>query len=549
MKKTSQRIFELFEGSETLHGTHGEPDLDENGVKWAIKRTARTLKGPATQELWDGHLAGKKPLGVIPIKNDNNCLWGSADIDDYDVDAVALVAKIEAAKLPLVPCRSKSGGLHLFMFASEPVTAELMQGTLREIAASLGFAGCEIFPKQTRIMTEQGDQGNWMVMPYFGGDFGGKLRFQYGLKKTGAEMTIDEFVAIAERRRLTAVKLAEVRSSLLRPGGSTTAGPRKSKSKRGKGGEGDESGDESAAPAPKEPFHNGPPCLQHMARNGIADNRNNALFHIGVFLRRAHPDDWQARLAEDNQKHMRPPLPEDEVKSVIRSLEKRGYEYTCNNQPMASHCNSVVCRSRKFGVGAGGAYPVIESMSKLLSEPPLWFVQIPGSRVVMENDDLSYYRKFHNACIASHPSVCFKLISDKEWVSIVGEAMKNCDVIEAPPEIGRSGIFRELLQNFLTNRTIGEKKEDLLRNVPWEDEEKKQFVFSMKSLEDYLRRENVQPRFTRRELADRIKNGVKGHAMMMDVKNQRNVRLWAVPVDNVQRAPELDPPNEEREVI
>ena len=49
MKKAAQRIYELFSGTETYHGTHGEPDLDENGVKWNIKRTARTLKGGATE--------------------------------------------------------------------------------------------------------------------------------------------------------------------------------------------------------------------------------------------------------------------------------------------------------------------------------------------------------------------------------------------------------------------------------------------------------------------------------------------------------------------
>src|SRR6187549_134537 len=122
MKKIAQRIMDLFEGSETHHGTHGAPELDENGVKWNIKTTARTLRGPATLELWQEHLSGKTPLGVIPIRNDSTCRWGSVDIDEYDVDAVEVVGKVEAAKLPLVPCRSKSGGLHLFMFAQEYVT-------------------------------------------------------------------------------------------------------------------------------------------------------------------------------------------------------------------------------------------------------------------------------------------------------------------------------------------------------------------------------------------------------------------------------------------
>ena len=76
-----------------------------------------------TLDLWQDHVEGKRPLGIIPIREDSTCSWGSIDIDEYDVDALAVVKKIEQMKLPLVPCRSKSGGLHLFLFVTEPVAA------------------------------------------------------------------------------------------------------------------------------------------------------------------------------------------------------------------------------------------------------------------------------------------------------------------------------------------------------------------------------------------------------------------------------------------
>jgi hypothetical protein len=105
------------------------------------------------------------------------------------------------------------------------------------------------------------------------------------------------------------------------------------------------------------------------------------------------------------------------------------------------------------------------------------------------------------------------------------------------------------MQNFLTNRTVSDRKEDVLRNVPWEDEEQKRFVFRIKALEDFVKRENIMPRFTRHELSQRIRDQLGGGPTSEDVKNQRNVRLWEVPMDAVARAPELDPPTEEREVI
>jgi TOTE conflict system primase-like protein len=185
VKEQAAGLMNLFPGHENAHGTHGEPDWDDEKSKWSIRRTARTLPGPPTLELWEEHLAGARPLGVVPIDENSTCAWGCGDVDDYDVDALALLGRIEAAKLPLVPCRSKSGGLHLFLFLQSPEPARAVQAAVRAMMAALGHAGCEIFPKQSQLLVDRGDQGNWMIAPYFGGTFGGKLREQAGLKRTG----------------------------------------------------------------------------------------------------------------------------------------------------------------------------------------------------------------------------------------------------------------------------------------------------------------------------------------------------------------------------
>ena len=44
-----------------------------------------------------------------------------------------------------------------------------MQRRLTELSAALGFAGSEIFPKQTTILLDSGDTGNFLNMPYFSG--------------------------------------------------------------------------------------------------------------------------------------------------------------------------------------------------------------------------------------------------------------------------------------------------------------------------------------------------------------------------------------------
>jgi hypothetical protein len=51
----------------------------------------------------------------FPINQDNLCKFGALDIDTYDLDHKALGAKIRKLKLPLLHCRSKSGGAHLVL--------------------------------------------------------------------------------------------------------------------------------------------------------------------------------------------------------------------------------------------------------------------------------------------------------------------------------------------------------------------------------------------------------------------------------------------------
>jgi len=522
MKNAAQRIADLFAGSETTSGTHGTPYLDDTGVKWAIKKVAKTLKLPVTIELWQQHLTGKRPLGVVPIRADSLCRWGSIDIDDYDLDLMEIVKRVELAKLPLVPCRSKSGGLHLFLFMVEWTDAAIVQGALRDIAASLGFAGCEIFPKQTKILASQGEQGNWMIVPYFGSDYDGRIKFQYGLKKTGAEMTLDEFLGIAEKKRATVEELQDLKIN--RPGN----GKRGSK-KRGTTRE------------PKSPFGNGPPCLQHMAEGGFpADGRKRAIFMIGIFLKKAYPNDWKEKLEQDNQTYMKPPLPSDEIDSVIKSLSKKDYEYTCKEQPMAGHCNSVVCRGRKFGVGTGGEYPVIEALQKLNTDPPLWFVDIPGAHISMTTEELTNYRKFHTLCVArANPPVAFKLIRDDVWMSILNDAFKNVDILEAGPDVGIEAIFHEMLEEFLTNMTRGQRIEDLLRGAPFEDEDEGRHYFRIRDLMTFLTRQGLK--MGRPEVSTRVRENYGGGKMQKKIKGV-NINVWWVDGSTIEKAQQLELP-------
>src|SRR5689334_13996666 len=95
------RMMVLFAGNEQRYGTHREPYQNENKTKWLIKKSASTERGPTTVAMWADHLSGKTPLGIIPIRKDNTCVWGSIDDDRYDIDLVEIIQRVYASGLPL----------------------------------------------------------------------------------------------------------------------------------------------------------------------------------------------------------------------------------------------------------------------------------------------------------------------------------------------------------------------------------------------------------------------------------------------------------------
>ena len=149
------RFKAIFQGLDIAYGTYRIERAKDSG-KQAGK--AMVIRKPPTDELWVKHLEGVEPsLGIIPIRADNSCIWGCVDIDQYPLDLAGLILKVRKLALPLVVCRSKSGGAHVFLFTSEPVPAADMQRYLKAVAALLGESGREIFPKQTEILVDRGD--------------------------------------------------------------------------------------------------------------------------------------------------------------------------------------------------------------------------------------------------------------------------------------------------------------------------------------------------------------------------------------------------------
>lgn len=314
----ASRFYALFRGSDRSHGLYRA--AERTPVRCKVEGSARTVRGPATIAAWKSHLYGEVGLGIVPVDGAGACRFGAIDVDEYQLDLPAFARRVAAARLPLICCRSKSGGAHAYLFLSQPTPAELVRRKLGEWAAALGFRSSEIFPKQDRLLGQ--DDGNWINLPYQGGD----RSLRYALDpETGTSLEPEEFLDRAEAARVTIDALRGLRA-------------------------------EPSAASPVDAVLDGaPPCLRALARIGFHHGtRSNGLFNVAVFLRKKFPDDWQQRVAECNATMAHPPLSPSEISGITKSVARKDYFYRCNEAPIREACDKEECRQTEFGIGSRG---------------------------------------------------------------------------------------------------------------------------------------------------------------------------------------------------
>jgi hypothetical protein len=426
---------EIFEGNNSAYGqlilSGSTTDKGKAEGKAFIKRQ------PVTDILWQEHLDGKDPaLGVIPINENNECKWGCIDVDQYDLNHLSIMRDIKGMGFPLVTFRSKSGGAHLFLFAKEFIPASLMQSKLKAMAEALGYAGSEIFPKQTEILVERGDTGNFLNLPYHGGTRGLRYTFKAGGEAASLESfysIYDEWAQTKEEIENIIVKKTEV----------------------------------------VEAFQDGPPCLNKLAQDGFGEgSRNNALFNVAVYHKQASPDNWEDKVMEDNSKWMNPPLSFQEVKQLLASVGKRGYDkYRCKEQPICGVCNAAKCRTKKFGVGfEEEQMPELDTLTKITSNPPQWFLNVGGKRVELKTEQLHNPNLFAIA-VLDQANVVSPIPKAQDWREIyLKTLMQNLQEIEPLESLDPMNQIVNLLYDFTVNRPAARTKEDILNKMSWTDE-------------------------------------------------------------------------------
>lgn len=475
-ESNAERLNALFSGLDRAYGVFKilHKNESKNGK---LEGRAETIRGSVNAALWLDHILGKQGVGIIPIKDNSTCSFAAIDIDINDINHNDLEEKIIKMDLPLLVCKSKSGGAHLFCFFKEPIKAEIVRKYMAEWATALGYPSVEIFPKQAALAGKD-DVGNWLNMPYFGGTRVAVIE--------GKEIDLVTFLDLAEGMRLTKAELEEITIHQ------------------------------------DEGLEEAPPCLQVLCSSGFPEgSRNKGLFNLGVYARLRYSEKWNDMLDGLNREYMKPPLSSKEVHTLTKSLNRKQYFYSCNEYPIVDHCNKQLCFMRKYGIGDGPDEPnvVIGSLVKMMTDPPKWFIDVDGFRLELETDDLLNQHKFRKKCVEKVNKYPTPIKSIK-WEKLVAKKIEQCEVIDAPEDASERGQFLFLVNEFLDKAS--DNLEDILRGYPHVDGDL--VTFRSSDLQAYLKRAKFL-NFKSRDMFAVLREDRKTTSKQMMIKG-KNVRVW-----------------------
>lgn len=368
----------LFSGNDTFYGCTELLGTSRKDGKQEVNCYTKTA--PLLRDNYEQHLLGKVGLGVCPVKSDGTVSFGAIDVDCYDGTVLALAEKITALQLPLCPCLSKSGGLHLFAFFGPRTTAKAAVEILTRVRSLLGLpAKTEIFPKQTTLS----GKGNWINLPYFDVEHGNRCLLLQGARVRTLSQALDRFT-----RSVLSIKEWEAALDAL-------------------------------------PLSDAPPCLQSLYCAPDTTNRNTYLFNLATYYK-AKGENWQEAVLAANDR-LSSPLTEREIQATIFNSHNQGsYAYQCGQAPLCDRCDKKVCVKRDYGISSKDL-PDIDygQMFMVESYPPRYYWNINGQTFNFANaGSLRKYAVFQEQC-ADQLGFFPHTMNQEKWIDILNLALRN----------------------------------------------------------------------------------------------------------------------------
>lgn len=412
--KQVDRFAALFKGNANSYGCHIP---SKNKVKEGEKAKGKatfTKHDPVTVDTYLKHLHGEESIGIIPIDNDGNIHFAAIDVDVYPLNPAKYTNIIQRADLPLVPFRSKSGGLHLYLFFTDATPAIKAVKAVNIMRQILGLKlDTELFPKQGSLSASA--TGNFINIPYFKA----KDTERYAYDYEGKELTLEEAMNFCYERRKS---LPEINALLERV-----------------------------------PISQGPPCLQAIYIDGGVDEgaRNEFLFNCAIYLKARFKEDFPEKLHSLNSELTNPLEYTELDTTIISSHNKKDYVLKCKHSVLTEFCDKDMCKGREWGIESSsisniscGTLTQVKSNESYyiweINETPLYFYNVK---------DLMSQQKFVELCF-EQLHILPRFLDKKEWAARLRRALENIVVEEAEDtdEFTSKSLWVSKVEEFLSRQ-------------------------------------------------------------------------------------------------
>lgn len=421
----AQRFAQLFKGKSNTYVRNELPKTKpQAGEK--IKTKITNNEGKVDKDLLAHHLDGDFGVGVCPVNAEGKCYFGVLDIDYYKSKIKRVLSFIKEYQLPLLPFRSKSGGLHVYLMLTKSVSAKTMRETLNHISyyfsldAIYGKGKVEVFPKQDKAE----GFGSSVTLPYFNCE----NPYTYLLDLDGNKVDFKEALDYIQHHFTTIEAVKEALEHL--------------------------------------PYNDAPPCIQRAllsAEIGSEDTgRNNFLFSYAVYAKKkfgAGFEDYVHQINEAFEVPLEPAI----VDQTCNSVKDNEYVYKCKDIPCNGFCNKTECRKREFGLGRDkGHFTGVDygQLFRYMTAEPyyIWKLRLQGQEqwkdVIFKDEGFLLDQKnFAKMCVRYLNQAPMQ-VSNNDWYAILNSVLPNIQDVEVKQESDTSGLslLRNSFINYLSNK-------------------------------------------------------------------------------------------------
>ena len=498
-------FYNLFAGNTSFYGVHKyravKEGSKEEGQSWTEDKRV-------TEKQYRDHLNGVQGLGICPIKEDSTCSFGAIDVDIYDNkrSVETIVKSIYRWNLPLYPFRSKSGGLHLYLFFDSDTSLKFPTGSetvrmLSHLSELLSVQKQEIFPKQSTY--REGKKGNWINLPYINTDNSRQYLIDKDLNRTPFEDAIKQIY----EKRSPIKQIQEQLDSL--------------------------------------PFGDGPPCLQRILLNGGPgenEGRNTFLFNTAVYFKEKDHTTFDVMLDEVNDS-IRFPLDERELTDTVkRSVIKKEYTYACNETPLCDNCNKTLCSTRKYGVGSNGGLFMGLSLGQLTvlrgkGVSYTWEVTKENRTELIHLDsprDLRNQEVFIDIVLSLFNYKVSRVKAEK-WDRILNSSLEGA--LEVVPDLSDENTYHsrltKMVLEFIT-RHLSENKIDLERGLAYKDTGNQEVLIKTDSVWEYLQDTKKQRNISNRDFQSALNGAGISYKTKVTRIGSKTVRVRSVSIGSIE---------------